>query len=631
MSPPLAALLGWLAAAAVAAAPPPAVSPPRDLDVRTGAVLARALNAAGGVDRLRGLGTLRVRARVESAGLVGQVQIALDSEGSYVERSRLGPLEEALAFGPDAPGWFLEHGAVHSPVPPARRRAGLDSAYYDTWRYLLPGAPGLWASLRGPSQDRETEPCQWVELRPSGVTPRRICFSDATGLPTQARFQSPDSGAEVRVRYRAWRHVDGVALPFLLRVEKKGLPGNALTLAVTAWELGPRIQPEDLAAPEDPGPPALLAAEAARGIPLHFDGSHLYLGALVDGRGPFTFLLDTGSSTSVLDRALARALGLVPEGEIDVRTASGPVRHQLVRVPSFELPGVRLTSVTWTAAPLRTTLRSRLGRDVHGLVGADLLRRFVTVVDYSRGRLSLHDPEEWEAPMGAVALPVEVVGGVPTVRISVDGEATEPFVVDTGSEIGAVFGGSDLARRLLERHGPGSPAVADGVSGPVPVTALRATSLDAWPFRIALPVLHVVDAPHTVPGAAALLGTPFLSRFTCAFDLSRGILWLVPDGRYGDPEPLDRSGLALGWEEGGWRVQAIARGSPAEAAGLPVGALVRAIQGTPLGSLPRGAWRRLLAGAAGREIALEIGPPGGRGRRVRLNLAPPLLERPSSP
>ncbi|MCK6528507.1 aspartyl protease family protein [Myxococcota bacterium] len=351
----------------------------------------------------------------------------------------------------------------------------------------------------------------------------------------------------------------------------------------------------------------------------------------MDGRGPFTFLLDTGSSTSVLDRALARALGLVPEGEVEVRSASGPVRHQLVRVPSFDLPGVRLTGVTWTAAPLRTTLRSRLGRDVHGLVGADLLRRFVTVVDYSRGRLSLHDPDDWEAPMGAVALPLEVTGGVPSVRISVDGEAAEPFVVDTGSEIGAVFGGSDLARRLLGRHGPGSPAVADGVSGPVSLTALRVASLEAGPFRVAFPVLHVVDAPPAVSGGTALLGTPFLSRFTCAFDLSRDRLWLVPDARYGDPEPLDRSGLALGWEDGDWRVHAVARGSPAEAAGLPVGALVRAIQGTPLTTSSRGSWRSLLAGAAGRQVVLEIGRPGERGRRVRLDLAPPPPGRPPPP
>lgn len=104
-----------------------------------------------------------------------------------------------------------------------------------------------------------------------------------------------------------------------------------------------------------------------------------------DGHDPMMFVLDTGSSTSVLDRAVAQRLSLPPIGPaqhvagVSCGTATQPVHVDSWRVGTVPLPAQNLDGIV-LAIPGLT-----------GLLGSDVLYRFGTITaDYAGGRLILN-------------------------------------------------------------------------------------------------------------------------------------------------------------------------------------------------------------------------------------------------
>jgi len=136
--------------------------------------------------------------------------------------------------------------------------------------------------------------------------------------------------------------------------------------------------------------PAHRAAAAdAVTVPLRIinrDGATIVLVPVsVNGYGPYEFILDTGASSSSVDRRLADRLGLPETGQsANVRGVGGTTVAPMVRLREWRVGGRPLRS--------RTLVVTDVGDDrVSGLLGSDELRRFGKVtVDYSRQRLVLH-------------------------------------------------------------------------------------------------------------------------------------------------------------------------------------------------------------------------------------------------
>jgi predicted aspartyl protease len=111
----------------------------------------------------------------------------------------------------------------------------------------------------------------------------------------------------------------------------------------------------------------------------------VFVQVMVNGRGPYDFILDTGASSSSVDRSLVQELQLPPTGTTaHVQGIAGEALAPVVRVRTWSLGGQTLRA---RAMPVFELGDSR----VAGLLGSDELRRFGAVtVDYRRQRLTLH-------------------------------------------------------------------------------------------------------------------------------------------------------------------------------------------------------------------------------------------------
>jgi predicted aspartyl protease len=117
----------------------------------------------------------------------------------------------------------------------------------------------------------------------------------------------------------------------------------------------------------------------------------LTIPVLVNGRGPFRFVLDTGASMTIVSAALGASLGLVPGKPQKGHGAGGSFPVTLTNVDSLAVGGVTEDHLTVALSDL-TGLSRLAGTEIQGIVGYNVLRKGRLVVDYTRRTVILTRP-----------------------------------------------------------------------------------------------------------------------------------------------------------------------------------------------------------------------------------------------
>jgi predicted aspartyl protease len=132
-------------------------------------------------------------------------------------------------------------------------------------------------------------------------------------------------------------------------------------------------------------------------VPIRINGSRL-----------LSFVLDTGSTRTIIDRTLATALGLKANGTGTLQGAgAGRIPIRFIRDVSIALPGVESRGYELSTADLRP-LEASLGEKVDGILGYEVFSRFVVTVDYEARTLTFTLPQAFRPSASAQALPIEV-------------------------------------------------------------------------------------------------------------------------------------------------------------------------------------------------------------------------------
>jgi predicted aspartyl protease len=131
-------------------------------------------------------------------------------------------------------------------------------------------------------------------------------------------------------------------------------------------------------------------AHAASTVPLVVlkarDGETLALARVVVHGRAFPFLIDTGSSKTLVDSALARTLHLKMVGlPIKVTGVGCSETARKVRLSSWSIGGQPLPNIVGTSSMI-----AGAGGKAFGLLGSDVLSRFGAIgIDYAHGELTL--------------------------------------------------------------------------------------------------------------------------------------------------------------------------------------------------------------------------------------------------
>lgn len=108
-----------------------------------------------------------------------------------------------------------------------------------------------------------------------------------------------------------------------------------------------------------------------------------------NGRGPFQFAIDTGTSTTAITPQLAKNLGLTMTPIGAGTTAGAHVDVTAGSLQSFELGGAKIDNMPVVAADFFEMLSNAIGKKLDGIIGYNFLRHFKVVIDYPNESLSL--------------------------------------------------------------------------------------------------------------------------------------------------------------------------------------------------------------------------------------------------
>jgi predicted aspartyl protease len=163
---------------------------------------------------------------------------------------------------------------------------------------------------------------------------------------------------------------------------------------------------------------------------------------LIDGKGPFRFLVDTGADGSIVSDALVSVLGLVPSQMRDERVEGTTGTEQLpcvtidtLRIGSIVRHGIRMPV---SRSPVMNGLDGILGMAGFGAVRVvvDFHRNVVEIVRSSRG-----------LPQNFLDIPAHLTPGGLLVIPARVGDIPVEAVIDTGAT--ETLGNAALRRALL--------------------------------------------------------------------------------------------------------------------------------------------------------------------------------------
>lgn len=183
-------------------------------------------------------------------------------------------------------------------------------------------------------------------------------------------------------------------------------------------------------APQPIHPQDLHLLTEIHSSPLEIIHSKPYLSVEIDGKGPFRFLVDTGTGgDAVVSPRLASQLNLplAGEGRLDDPSGLGGYRFPLRKLDTLRFAGLDFYAIK--------AIEHDIPAKCDGILGFRIFRDFLLTLDYIHNRLVLADGELTPDGERSV-LPFRMPDGVPLVGMKIGNRDVEALIDSGGSGLG---------------------------------------------------------------------------------------------------------------------------------------------------------------------------------------------------
>ncbi len=484
------------------------------------------------------------------------------------------------------------------------------------YAYLRPHMGGANATFLGVRHDGANI-YDVVELTPPGGTPLDLWIDANTNLI--ARVAGKIGVISQTIAYGNYHRVSGVELPF--HVVAQDSNGNGSTSSVTSVAINAPGLAAAMRIPQSSAHDFSISGGMSTTVPIQIINNHIYVHVMLDGKGPYTFVFDTGGAFIVTPEVAAalreRSTGGVNLMGVGANTEAAQFTH----VNSIGIGNATIRDQDFVVLPIGTGFGIAEGTKIDGMFGPDIPDRFLTSIDYAGQTLTLSLPGG-AAPRGT-SVPFYFDATIPRVPITVDGIKADAEL-DTGNRGALDFFSPYLATHsALARDATTADGVTGfGVGGPSLGKLGRVRTLRVGSFT-----MHGVVTGFSTqstgafadPYTPANIGGGVWNRFTLTLDYPHQRIYLAPNARYGTPFAYDRSGLFIINYHGGVMVLDARAGTPAAVAGLHKGDMLISVDGKSASSYTLPQLRTLFSGPAGTAFSLQV-RSGSTERSVTLTL-----------
>jgi len=339
-------------------------------------------------------------------------------------------------------------------------------------------------------------------------------------------------------------------------------------------------------------PPRKTSLQSAQTVlPATMVSNFLVVEVPGDKHGPNHFLIDTGSSATLVTPDLVKRCGgrtSPNRAPVHVMGANGQVKLlNPVVLKRLDLGSTRFEGVHALVHDL-DDLSNHLGVRIDAVLGFPVFRDTLLTLDYPHSQIIV-TPHGVPIVLPGVTIPFNNEQNTPLIPIQL---GTESFValVDSGDD--AALSLNTVGLHPAFRYGPKPGALMATLSGDrLSMTGRLAQTLTVGPYVVDEPIVDLTDELSSIGGG-------LLRHFTVTFDQKRNQVTLFRPTY--DPikiAPLRNTGLSFTKTPAYWRVAAVVAGSVAERLGVQAGDLCARINDEPVSAWPFARYAELVGSA----------------------------------
>jgi hypothetical protein len=267
-------------------------------------------------------------------------------------------------------------------------------------------------------------------------------------------------------------------------------------------------------------------------LPFEYAYNQILVKSRLNGGEEVSFILDSGASQSLLDEKVAKTMGPLHDANYNVTTGGGTMPMNYMIAKTMQLGDLVLNDLAFGVTN-GSAFAQMHGSRPAGLLGANVLKRFLLTIDYPERKIILSDPKEVKIPPHAAVIATQpALGNLGNiVQGKLDGTLNLPLLVDTGAAFNNIS--SDLVKPLVpEPLLPVSKIL--GLDGEqIDVAAVRFKSITLGDLVVEKPVFSVAARPKGSHGGGiitspkmAILGNPLFSKYRLTIDYRHNRLFL---------------------------------------------------------------------------------------------------------
>ncbi len=201
-------------------------------------------------------------------------------------------------------------------------------------------------------------------------------------------------------------------------------------------------------------------------VPFDYSQKELLVKGRLNNGEEMDFLFDTGASDTIIDRRVAAENFLLKEGIADMRVLTGRVTTNTSSIGRLEIGNLIVNDIEARILDLSPQSR-HLGRRLGGIIGTNVISKFVVTIDYGKSNLTIDDADSFVRPSDAQAVTF-LQKSAPVVKVKLLGKEDVMMLVDTGAAFNnlptavATKYASEAGRHTVEGEGLGGKSVRLG-------------------------------------------------------------------------------------------------------------------------------------------------------------------------
>jgi PDZ domain-containing protein len=484
----------------------------------------------------------------------------------------------------------------------------ITDAYWRTFAYWKPNRFPAKRTYVG-TRKLEGEICDVVQITPRNGEPFELWIDRDTHLIIR---EVDLVGSQSRTRdFSDFREIYGIKIPATVR-ESTGDHTLEQITTITSLQV-------NIVFPADRfDPPVYLSdngifpkGKDSITIPFELLNNHIYLPVQLNQRAPKPFIFDTGSF-NVISKEEALTQGITSEGAFPAGgLGQNTIEFGYAKVDFLDVGGLILKNQLFGTFDLSDGIRFE-DLPTRGLVGYELAKQAVVVLDYDKDKITLIRPSAFRPPKRAESLPLKFRGHIPLIEAVLDGVAGE-FQLDTGARPSLTLTRSFAdAHGLVEKYHARREVVGGyGLGGQSRGLLARPGELDLGRLAVRAPVALISSSWRrntAMSRIAGNIGGGLLKRFLVILDYPDGMLYLQPNPHFAEPDVFDRSGL---WimritDRSAFEIADVVSDSPASKAGLRVGEKILKVNQADAAAFTVATLRQQLEKEPGTNVDLEV-------------------------